>query len=84
MHLWDYLGGRKCKQTWWKVKWNFSVGLKQVKIAKRKVELKENNIIENVKLKEDVPGAILLREKPEEWKVFIHTQSYAPYNLIRS
>ena len=54
MHLWDYLGGRKCKQTWWKVKWNFSVGLKQVKIAKRKVELKENNIIENVKLKEDV------------------------------
>ena len=75
MHLWDYLGGRKCKQTWRKVKWNFSVGLKQLKIAKQKVELKENNIIENVKLKEDVPGAILLREKPEEWKSVCYQSS---------
>ena len=60
------------------------MGLKQLKTAKRKVELKENNIIENVKLKEDVPGVILLREKPEEQKVFIHTQSYALYNFTRS
>ena len=62
----------------------FFSGVKTAQTAKRKVELKQNNIIENVKLKEDVPGAILLREKPEEWKVFIHTQSYAPYNFIRS
>ena len=51
------------------------MGLKQLKIAKQKVELKENNIIENVKLKEDVPGAILLREKPEEWKFVCYQSS---------
>ena len=62
----------------------FFSGVKTAQTAKRKVELKQNNIIENVKLKEDVPGAILLREKPEERKVFIHTQSYAPYNFTRS
>ena len=32
MHLWDYLGGHeRIKQTWRKVKWNVSVGLKQLK-----------------------------------------------------
>ena len=30
-----------CKQTWRNAKWNVSVGIKQLKIAKRKVELKE-------------------------------------------
>ena len=50
--------GRKCKQAWRKEKWNVSTGLKQLKIAKRKVELKKKKQ-ENVKLKEeDVPGAI--------------------------
>ena len=45
---------------------NVSAWLKQLKIAKRKEELKENKH-ENVKLKEeDVPGAILPREKLEE------------------
>ena len=39
--------------------------VKQFKIEKRKVELKEKKL-EKVRLKEDVPGAILLREKPEE------------------
>ena len=34
-------GERKCKQTWRNAKWNVSAGLKQLKIAKRKVELKE-------------------------------------------
>ena len=33
-------GGPECKQTWRKAKWNVSAGLKQLKIAKRKVELK--------------------------------------------
>ena len=37
----DYLGGRECKQTWLKAKWNVSPGLKQLKITKRKVELKD-------------------------------------------
>ena len=32
-------GGRACKQTWRKATWNVSAGLKQLKIAKRKVEL---------------------------------------------
>ena len=32
-------GGPGCKQTWRKAKWNVSAGLKQLKIAKRKVEL---------------------------------------------
>ena len=42
---------------------NVSAGIKQLKIAKWKVELKKKKH-ENVKLKEeDVPGAILLREK---------------------
>ena len=36
----DYLGGRECKQTLLKAKWNVSPGLKQLKITKRKVELK--------------------------------------------
>ena len=49
-----------------KAEWNVSAGLKQLKIAKWKVELKKKKH-ENVKLKEeDVPGAILLREKLEE------------------
>ena len=34
-------GERKCKQTWRNAKWNVSAGIKQLKIAKRKVELKE-------------------------------------------
>ena len=34
-------GGRECKQTWRKAKWNVSAELKQLKIAKRKVELRE-------------------------------------------
>ena len=68
-HLWHYLGERKCKQTWRKAKWNVSAGIKQLKIANRKVELKEKKH-ENMKLKEeDVPGAILPREKPEECTV---------------
>ena len=55
------MGGRECrKQTWRKVKWNVSAGFKiakrVLKIAKRKVELKEKKH-ENVKLKEkDGPG----------------------------
>ena len=32
------------KQAWWKAKWNVSAGLKQLKIAKRKGELKERNM----------------------------------------
>ena len=49
-----------------KAKWNVSAGLKQLKIAKRKVELKKKKH-ENVNLKEeDAPGAILLRVRPEE------------------
>ena len=31
-HLWDYLGGRECKQTWRKAKWNVLAGLKQLKL----------------------------------------------------
>ena len=31
--------GRESKKTWRKAKWNVSAGLKQLKIAKRKVEL---------------------------------------------
>ena len=34
-------GERKCKQTWRNAKWNVLAGIKQLKIAKRKVELKE-------------------------------------------
>ena len=37
----DYLRGRECKQTWLKANWNVLPGLKQLKITKRKVELKE-------------------------------------------
>ena len=45
---------------------NVSAGIKQLKIAKWKVDLKEKKN-ENVKLKEEgVPGAILPGEKPEE------------------
>ena len=40
-------------------------GMFQRNVAKRKVELKEKKH-ENVKLEEDVPGAILPRKKPEE------------------
>ena len=54
-------------KTWWKAKWNVPVGLKQFKIEKWKVQLKEKKL-EKVRLKEDVPGAILLREKPVECK----------------
>ena len=70
MHLWDYLGGHEYKQTWQKAKCNVSVGLKQLKIAKWKVQLKEKKH-ECVKLNkaEDVPGAILPREKPQECTV---------------
>ena len=56
-------GGRECKQTWRKAKWNVSVRLKQLEIAKRKVGLKKEEN-KNVKLKEeDVSGAILPRER---------------------
>ena len=34
-------GGRECKQTCRKAKWNVSAGLKQLKVAKGKVELKK-------------------------------------------
>ena len=54
-------GGCERKQTWRKAEWNVSAGLKQLKIQKKKIH-------ENVKLKEDVPEAILLREKPEKCK----------------
>ena len=37
-------GGRECKQIWRNAKWNVSAGLKQLKIAKRKVKLKEKNM----------------------------------------
>ena len=37
----DYLEGRECKQKWRKAKWNVSALLKELKILKRKVELKE-------------------------------------------
>ena len=39
--------------------------MKQLKIAKRKVDLKQKKKHENVKLKEDVREEILPREKPE-------------------
>ena len=60
--------GRAYKQTWRKAKWNVPATLKQLKIAKRKVGLNEKKH-ENVKLKEDVPRAILLREKPDECNI---------------
>ena len=60
-------GTCECKQTLRKAKWNVSTGLKQLKIAKQKVELKEKKH-ENVRLEEDVPEAILLRGKLEECK----------------
>ena len=44
IHLWIYLGGRECKQSWRKVKWSVSAGFKQLKIVKQKVELKEGNM----------------------------------------
>ena len=50
------------------------MGLKQFKIEKWKVELKEKKL-EKVRLKEDVPGAILLREKPEECKSVCYQSS---------
>ena len=66
--IWGGAGG-ECKQTWRKANSNLSARLKQLKIEKRKVELKEKRH-ENVKLKEeDVPGVILPREKPEECTV---------------
>ena len=69
MGLFGGQGGSECKQTWRKPRWNVSAGLKQLKIAKRKVELKQKKQ-ENVNLKgKDVPGAILPREKPEECTV---------------
>ena len=37
-------GTCECKQTWQQAKWNVSTGLKQLKIAKQKVELKEKNM----------------------------------------
>ena len=43
-HLWDYLRGHECKQTWQKTKCNVSAGLKQLKTAEWKVELKEKNM----------------------------------------
>ena len=39
--MWDYLGGRECEQTCRKAKWTVSAELKQLKIAKGKVELKK-------------------------------------------
>ena len=42
--MWDYLGGRECEQTCRKAKWNVSAGLKQLKIAKGKVEKKADGI----------------------------------------
>ena len=54
-------GGRECEQTCRKAKWNVPAGLKQLKIAKGKVELKKKK-----KLTEYVSWAILPREKPEE------------------
>ena len=56
--------GHEFKQTWRKANWNVSSGLKQLKVAKEK--LKEKKKHKNVKLKENVPGAMLPREKPEE------------------
>ena len=56
-HIYGIIWGwRECKQTWWKAKWNVPVRLKQFKIEKRKVELKEKKL-EKMRLKEDVPGA---------------------------
>ena len=56
------MGGRECEQTCRKAKWNVPAGLKQLKIAKWKVELKKK------KLTEYVSWAILPREKLEEKK----------------
>ena len=50
------------------------MGLKQFKIEKWKMELKEKKL-EKVRLKEDVPGAILLQEKPEECKSVCYRSS---------
>ena len=75
VHIYGIIwGGRECTQTWWKAKWNVPVGLKQFKIEQWKVELKEKKL-EKVRLKEDVPGAILLREKPEECKSVCYQSS---------
>ena len=41
MGLFGGQGGSECKQTWRKPRWNVSAGLKRLKIAKRKVELKQ-------------------------------------------
>ena len=49
--------------------WNVSSGLKQLKVAKRREKLKGKKKRKNVKLKEDVPEAILPREKPEKCTV---------------
>ena len=74
--------GRECKQTWRKAKWNVPAGLKQLKIAKRKVRLNEKKN-ENIKLKQNVPRAILLREKPEECKS-VHYRSSTSTVAFRS
>ena len=58
-------GGRECKQTLRKEKWNISAGLKQLKIAKRKVELKLKE--------EDVPGAILYLERKKNRRMHRET-----------
>ena len=44
-----------------KAEWKVYVELKQLKIAKRKVELKGKKH-ENVKLKEDVPGSFYFKK----------------------
>ena len=43
-------------------------GVKTVQNSKKEGGIKRKKKDENVKLKEDVPGAILLREKPQECK----------------
>ena len=43
-------------------------GVKTVQNSKKEGGIKREKKDENVKLKEDVPGAILLREKPQECK----------------
>ena len=75
IHLWIYLGGRECKQSWRKVKWSVSAGFKQLKMVNRKVELKERNMKMCSWRKMMCLGRFYLEKK--SW------QKNAPWNSIR-
>ena len=75
IHLWIYLGGRECKQSWRKVKWSVSAGFKQLKMVNQKVELKERNMKMCSWRKMMCLGRFYLEKKT--W------QKNAPWNSIR-